>query len=170
MSYQQDASSQTLYLAYGSNLSSTQMAQRCPDSPAEGLGLLRGWRWLINDRGYANVVEGEDEDGDDVPALVYGVLYRLSAEDEDSLDMYEGVPRAYEKLWLPVEIVTGGGGEAETVTALVYVDKKRVHPSVPREEYIDRMNRGIVEASDQWGLPEWYVTQVMRPYIPPGTS
>ncbi|RDL35344.1 uncharacterized protein BP5553_07275 [Venustampulla echinocandica] len=47
----------TLYFAYGSNLSLTQMSQRCPSSPYYGLGKLPGYRWIIGERGYANVVK-----------------------------------------------------------------------------------------------------------------
>ncbi|KAI9646721.1 hypothetical protein NHQ30_004718 [Ciborinia camelliae] len=46
----------TLYFAYGSNLSLTQMQTRCPNSTYYGLGLLQGYRWIINERGYANIV------------------------------------------------------------------------------------------------------------------
>ncbi|KAI1101041.1 hypothetical protein F4804DRAFT_317145 [Jackrogersella minutella] len=46
-----------LYFAYGSNLSPTQMLDRCPSSPPLGLVYLPGWTWLINERGYANIVQ-----------------------------------------------------------------------------------------------------------------
>ena len=32
------------------------MSLRCPSSKYVGLGVLKGWRWIINERGYANVV------------------------------------------------------------------------------------------------------------------
>lgn len=49
--------SQTLlYFAYGSNLSTTQMALRCPDATPIALGRLAGWEFMINARGFANVV------------------------------------------------------------------------------------------------------------------
>ena len=32
------------------------MHSRCPSSDYVGVGLLRGWNWLINERGYANIV------------------------------------------------------------------------------------------------------------------
>ncbi|KAF7907216.1 uncharacterized protein EAF01_004803 [Botrytis porri] len=49
-------SPQTLYFAYGSNLSLTQMQTRCPDSTYIGMGVLQNYRWIVNQRGYANVV------------------------------------------------------------------------------------------------------------------
>jgi len=46
-----------LYFAYGSNMWRHQMAvQRCPGAEFSGVGLLRGWRFLINARGVATIV------------------------------------------------------------------------------------------------------------------
>ncbi|KAL7947333.1 hypothetical protein V8C42DRAFT_317491 [Trichoderma barbatum] len=118
--------SEILYFAYGSNLSTEQMRQRCPYSTAVGLGKISGWRWIINARGYANIVrEGEDEDvneeeekhiesrgqrrtedAEDDENQVYGMLYLLPVEDEDRLDQYEGVPWAYEKVHLEASWVS----------------------------------------------------------------
>lgn len=56
--------------------------------------------------------------------------------------------------------------QGETFQALVYVDFRRVTPSSPNDEYVGRMNVGIKEALEQWGLPRAYVDEVIRPYIP----
>jgi hypothetical protein len=45
-----------LYFAYGSNLSLTQMSSRCPTSTYHSFGILHNYRWIIGERGYANVV------------------------------------------------------------------------------------------------------------------
>ncbi|KAB8300284.1 hypothetical protein EYC80_000484 [Monilinia laxa] len=52
----------TLYFAYGSNLSLTQMKSRCPNSTYYGLGLLQGYIWIINERGYANIIPDPHSD------------------------------------------------------------------------------------------------------------
>lgn len=179
-----------LYFAFGSNLSSTQMRTRCPGAAAVGLAFLPGYDFIINERGFANVVcstatsttattGGSSTSTTTTTAPrdarqggVYGVLYRLSSPAEKHrLDRYEGVPRAYEDLVLDVEQLSGGGGNsatspARTVRALVYVDRVRVSPSAPRAEYVVRMNTGIREAGAEWGLPRGYVRDVMRRYIP----
>lgn len=88
----------TFYFAYGSNLSPTQMALRCTSTPTRSalplaIARLRGWKWIICHRGCANVVftgnvgEGDGKDGDEV----WGVVYDMSVEDEETLDRYEGV-------------------------------------------------------------------------------
>src|SRR5690606_3390878 len=51
----------TLYFAYGSNLSYTQMRKRCSSDPeisAKPVGIARldNWRWIVCARGYANVI------------------------------------------------------------------------------------------------------------------
>lgn len=47
----------TIYFGYGSNLWLHQMSLRCPTSEYLGVARLDGYRWIINDRGYANVVK-----------------------------------------------------------------------------------------------------------------
>lgn len=161
-----DRTSEILYFAYGSNLSTEQMHERCPHATPVGIGHLPGWRWIINARGYANVVECETEsDGEGV----WGMLYLLPPRDEESLDKCEGVPWAYDKSVLEVRWVlddwkkTPEGGE-QTVRALVYVDEQRKEEGKPREEYVGRMQRGIKDAVD-WGVGEEYVERVMRPAL-----
>jgi hypothetical protein len=108
----------TLYFAYGSNLSAHQMEHRCSDAPAVSarpvaVARLDGWRWLICERGYANIVPLEEEeegasskvdvDGvevsnskldsgerEDASRVVWGILYNMTAGDERVLDGYEG--------------------------------------------------------------------------------
>ncbi|KAK1980860.1 AIG2-like family protein [Colletotrichum cereale] len=180
------ASSPRLYFAYGSNLSPTQMALRCPSSVPVGLAHLAGYTFIINSRGYANVVRDAPEPPTDPAGPgVYGVLYTLSPADEATLDKCEGVPYAYQKHDLHVKLVPSsssssaaaaaaappasspGCDDAHAVaTALVYVDGERTAPSSPRAEYVGRMNRGLGEAAELFGLPAAYVDRVIRPYIP----
>ena len=116
----------TLYFAYGSNLSLTQMHSRCPSSEYVGVARLHGYRWIVNTRGFANVVECQGSE-------VYGLLYQLTEIDEAKLDECEGVPFAYEKEVMKVEIWRTREGvvvdmkekekwKGECVEVLVYVD------------------------------------------------
>jgi hypothetical protein len=69
-----------------------QMLERCPHSPMAGVGWLRGWRLTFSggdsewEGAHATVVE----DLDDPYAAVFVVLYDVPAEDEASLDRWEG--------------------------------------------------------------------------------
>ena len=134
------------------------MTRRCPESKFIGLGILRGWKWFINNRGYANVVRSPED-------LVYGLVYEISPSDEASLDRSEGVPWAYIKETMEIELQLAVSGKKSLVQSLVYVDEKRVEEGKPWEEYIHRMNMGIDDAAAR-GLPRWYIDKYIRRYIP----
>ena len=113
----------TLYFGYGSNLWLKQMHQRCPNSTYLGIARLKDFKWIINERGYANVVEVENPAqprrnafvqsswGTDTrlnfpevlqwtgkyESQVWGLVYSLQPSDEARLDRNEGVPVAYTK-------------------------------------------------------------------------
>ncbi|KAI9873033.1 MAG: hypothetical protein M1830_000917 [Pleopsidium flavum] len=155
------SATRSLYFGYGSNLWLSQMARRCPSSIYMGVAILRGWRWIVNARGYADVVPSPGD-------FVYGLVYELSEEDEERLDVNEGVPYAYVKRGMDVEFWNDRqtlGGRGEVVKGLVYVDDRRVVEGTPREEYIYRMNMNINDAVEK-GVPMQYVERYMRPFIP----
>jgi gamma-glutamylcyclotransferase len=138
-----------LHFAYGSNMWTAQMVQRCPQHARLGVARLPGYRWVISSRGYANVLRSDHDH-------VEGVLLELSAADEVSLDAYEGVDKGlYEKHDLRVRF---GNDE---VTALVYVATVS-DEGAPKAEYIERMRNGLRDA----GLSEGYVRRHVRRFIP----
>jgi hypothetical protein len=63
----------------------SQMAHRCPESIFKGKATLAAYRWHINERGVANVVESTPD------SSVEGLLYLVSPKDERALDRSEGV-------------------------------------------------------------------------------
>lgn len=123
---------------------------------------------MINDRGYANVVNSSQ-----VGEEVYGLIYSLTSSDEKALDINEGVPYAYTKETLsvdfwpcnsegrPVDVMS----EAEKKDALVYVDRRRTKDDRPKDEYVHRMNMGIKDGVAE-GIPQEYVDKTMRRFIP----
>lgn len=66
------------FFAYGSNIDTTQMKNRCPDSNFVGVASLARFRFIINSRGVATVVPRNS-----IP--VYGVLWDISERDEENL-------------------------------------------------------------------------------------
>lgn len=201
-----DGQSRPLYFAYGSNLSYSQMRQRCSHAPEHSatpraLARLDGWKWIICDRGYANVIPPaelrvgrlETVWGDRPTAVtddtVYGLLYDMAVEDEKLLDGYEDVDYAapvgnekkldqsvrpreqgrgdYTKWYVPAVVQQWFGDEKgpDVTTVLVYIDEECVRQGKPRDEYIARMNRGIVEAQSL-GLPAAWTEDVIRKFIP----
>ena len=77
------------YFAFGSNMHLQQMAARCRDSRIFAKGILRSYKWQINSRGGANVIEGNRED------LVEGIVFTVSPSDVQALRHYEGVKRQF---------------------------------------------------------------------------
>jgi gamma-glutamylcyclotransferase len=165
----------TIYFGYGSNLWREQMSKRCPNSTYVGIGRLSGYRWQINDRGYANVVKLASTSAD-IGDVVYGLIYTLTPDDELRLDANEGVPDVYTKeilsidFWPSLSIKSthdiDKAAKPEKKDMLVYVDTKRVKDSKPKAEYVIRMNHGIDDALAA-GVPEEYVNEVLRKSIPP---
>lgn len=162
----------TIYFGYGSNLWKHQMIQRCPTSEYLGIARLPDYRWIINDRGYANVVEISAKDDEKQKDEVWGLVYSLQKEDERRLDVNEGVPIAYTKENITTEYWPALNGSTpnttdtpESVKMLVYIDRNRTEPDVPKKEYIYRMNMGIKDAVNE-GMPTKYVDTVLRKFIP----
>lgn len=156
-----------LYFAYGHNLSTDLMRRQCPYSTPIGLGYLPSWRWVINSRGYANIVPALNSSSS---AGVYGLIYLLPPRDEELLDAYEAAPTMYEKmqcsaLWIrdgQGKEVPGGG---EKVNVLVYVDEKHTDEGTPRDgEYVNMMEEGVKDGMDNWGLEKGYVDGVLRKF------
>ncbi|KAF8420059.1 hypothetical protein EV426DRAFT_254024 [Tirmania nivea] len=155
------------YFAYGSNLWLEQMHYRCPEYTYSGRGVLRGYRWVISKRGYANVIPSGDEIEEENPDELdsYGVVYTLTKSDITTLDMYEGVDKkpvpSYLKVTMGIEMYEKG--EGVELPCLVYIDP-RIELGKVREEYIGRINCGLKDA----GLPEAWVEKVIRKWIPKG--
>ena len=172
--------SQVLYFAYGSNMWEDQMYDRCPNSSIAGMGRMKGYRWIINKRGYANIVPTEATEGGkqpyDVPythveECVYGMVYLIAPDDEARLDVHEEVPFAYTKEIMTADFWPVGPPDPSPVLPskkrdmLVYIDRNRTNSGLPQREYIDRMNYAIHDLEDI-GSPLAYTSFVLRPRIP----
>ena len=137
-----------LYFAYGSNLCVRQMNDRCPNNSKIGMGKLKGHRWIITKRGYANVVKSSDED-------VWGIIYEISMSDEDKLDVYEGVSKkCYVKENLDILM------DGKIQNCLTYVDPT-TEEGVPTSTYANTIDEGLCDSK----LPEEYVEKHLRPKI-----
>ena len=96
-----------LYFAYGSNLNLGQMAVRCPQAGVVGKAVLEGYELAFR-RGVLTILPKEG-------GRVNGLLWRVNAWDELTLDRYEGYPHLYTKELLPVRTDSG----PQTVVAYV---------------------------------------------------
>jgi gamma-glutamylcyclotransferase (GGCT)/AIG2-like uncharacterized protein YtfP len=122
-----------VYVAYGSNLDTEQMAWRCPKAKIISSGMLEGWE-LIYRRSYSGAYATiRKAPGKYVPVG----LWKISAADERALDRYEGFPTFYQKH--TVEVLVDGG---KKVTGMVYIMRPDAVPGYPTERYIDTIYRG----------------------------
>ena len=135
-----------LYAAYGSNMDSAQMAERCPHSPQQGTGWLESWRLTFGgeelgwEGALATVVEQEAE-------RVFVVLYDVSDGDEKTLDRWDGVTLGYyRKLTVRVQTLEGD------VAAWLYV-LNGYEGGLPSARYIGIM----ADAAEKAAAPADYV-------------
>jgi len=136
-----------LYFAYGSNMDLAQMSNRCERAATVSTAKLPSYRFIINSRGVATVVQ-------DPSSVVQGLLWRISREDERSLDHHEGVTHGlYKKTFMRVALPSG-----KEIKALVYVATDST-PGEPRPGYMEK----IVSAAEECGLPEAYIER-LRPW------
>ncbi len=134
-----------LYFAYGSNMDAEQMARRCPGAVPAGTAVLPGYRFLINERGYATVVPAEDGE-------TPGLLWRLDAGHTAALDRYEGHGKGlYDRCWREVRAADG----AQT-DALVYIDHRNKRVGAAKPGYLER----ILAAAEALGLPEAHLSRL----------
>ncbi|WP_194817530.1 gamma-glutamylcyclotransferase [Nocardia sp. XZ_19_385] len=139
-----------IYAAYGSNMDSSQMLERCPHSPMSGTGWLEGWRLTFagDDIGWegplATVVE-------DPGSRVFVVLYDVSPEDEQSLDRWEGSDFGIHKK-IRLRVTRNPNNTAETTLAWLYV-LDAYEGGLPSARYLGV----IADAAEKAGAPEDYV-------------
>ena len=130
------------YLAYGSNLSVVQMAQRCPNAVYVGTAVLTDYRLLFKGSQSGNYLTVEAKKGYTVPLLVW----KISERDESWLDRYEGYPRHYIKEAITVQTADGS---KIPVMAYIMAEPMCRQPALPSPYYYRAIQQGF-EAN---GLP-----------------
>ena len=127
--------SNQLYFAYGSNMNLNQMAFRCPDAEVIESVQVENYRLAFRGSGVATILP---ESG----SRVEGVLWRVSADDERSLDCYEGYPRLYGKE--EIRVLLPDGDQVSTMACCMNYPYAE-HPAMPSRSYL----AGILEGCRQ---------------------
>lgn len=125
-----------LYIAYGSNLHLEQMAYRCPDAKVLCKGIIEDYTLVFRGSktgAYATVIPKK---GDHVPV----VIWKISEDDERSLDRYEGFPTFYYKKNLRVKIDRGDRFEA-----MAYIMFDEAKPGIPTMRYLETCSQGYLD-------------------------
>ena len=137
-----------LYFAYGSNLNHEQMQLRCKDAEYIKNIFLESYKLsfcaVSRDYGVANVVK---KSGSKVP----GGLWKISEEDEEVLDDYEGYPNLYSKEYF------NPNGEK----VLFYIIKNDFKYKTPLRRYLNTINQGYIDCNlDREYLKKNYLTTI----------
>jgi len=133
-----------LYIAYGSNMDTRQMAFRCPTAKLIGTSEVEGYRLLF--RGsqtgtYATIEKAEEYK---VPVLIW----EIGETDEINLDRYEGFPAFYYKKDLTVTV----NGKREK--AMAYIMDVRRPLGSPSYQYYKVIEDAYSEFHFDMGILE----------------
>jgi len=134
-----------LYFAYGSNLSPTQMKDRCAGATRYGIGVINDWEFRIGHRGVATIISSPG-------AQAWGGLWNVTADHIAALDEFEGVGHGIYERKL-VEVHVGG----ESVEAIVYIEPFECD-GTPRSGYLER----ILDGAHWFQLPDSYIANLME--------
>ncbi|MEQ9454746.1 MAG: gamma-glutamylcyclotransferase family protein [Phycisphaeraceae bacterium] len=143
-----------LYFAYGSNLDPHQMDDRCPGHHVHARGFVRGYR-LTFPRDCVSWAGGVASIEPVEGCEVWGVLYDLTADHLETLDLYEGVAEG--DYWREtIDVVLDGG---RTVPAIVYIAAAdEGGPTPPSRQYLE----AIVRGAQSHGLPSDYIAGLQK--------
>ena len=153
-----------LYFGFASNLSPRTIQQRCPGSLYVGLATLTGWKFIISEVGFGNIVQTHNDED-----VVYGSLSFLTGQHEEALDKSEEVPWWHEKMKLKVKMLGEDGSEVREVEATTYVDVHHVTPGVISKEYLVWMRKAVADGLTA-GVPMSYFEEYVMKYLPEDES
>ena len=139
------------YFAYGSNMCSEQMKERCPESKFISTGYLEGYKFVYD--GYSDkrrgAVANVIQDG---KSTVEGVIFEVTASDLKRLDKSEGCPAKYKRDSFNVKDAQGN-----IFSAYVY-HRTGEKLGAPSEEY-----RGIIlKSAEEHKLSRRYIEENLR--------
>jgi len=112
-----------LYFAYGANMALSSILGRCPLARPVQKFTLRGWR--LDFGHHATIVR-------DSEAVCDGALWEITDICEESLDIFEGYPSYYEKVYL----------EQDEFKFMAYEMNELDTLAVPSQSYIELLEEG----------------------------
>ena len=123
------------YVAYGSNLNKRQMMMRCPNAKAVGTGFIKGYQLLFKGSKTGAYLTIEKKKGGRVPIAIW----KVTKEDELSLDRYEGYPTFYYKADLKIKL------DDKEIDAFVYIMHEYRELGVPSDYYVETCLEGYLD-------------------------
>jgi len=137
------------YFAYGSNMNSLQMRERCPGSRFIGKATLDNFKFVYDGTSkeggaVGNIVKEGDE-------FVLGGLYEINDSHFRSLDRYEGYRTSYDRKEFSVQTVDG-----KFFSAIVYLRTGK-QVGEPSSQY----RSIVIQGARDCGLPEEYIQRYL---------
>lgn len=137
------------YFAYGMNTNIREMTHRCPDAVCVGAAKIKNYRLVF--RTHADIERSENN-------VICGVLWKITARCENSLDLLEGYPYYYDKRDFIVEVDKPIEGMTNFV-AMAYQMVDQNFYSPPSQHYVDCLvdgyvNNGVNVDQIYWALEE----------------
>lgn len=145
-------------IAYGSNLNEERMKKRCPKAEVFGTSMIYGYRLLFKQSMTGAYATIEQDANCCVPVLVY----KMTADDEQRLDRFEGYPKYYYKrdFLLPVWGLNGRKKKLRR-NCIAYIMHEYRLLSEPGEEYFDLLDSGY----ERWGFDKGCLVKAMEDSI-----
>lgn len=126
-----------IYVAYGSNMNTAQMAHRCATACLVGTGVMHDYELIFRGTQNAAVATIEPKKNGVVPVTIW----LIEAEDERTLDVYEGFPNFYTK-----QDVTFYMGNFQQ-KGMAYIMAKKYGINLPSENYFNIILDGYIQNS-----------------------
>jgi gamma-glutamylcyclotransferase len=159
-----------LYFGFATNLSPRTFQSRCPGSLYVGIARLKGYRFIIHEHGFGNIVPSKDEKD-----KVYGALYFMTRANERAMDQGELETESDEKRTVKVQrLEMGDAGLKEIdgaeVDATTYVNVRfTTAGTMVSKENLTFLRRAIDDGL-KCGVPKRYFDEHWKKYMPEDES
>ena len=150
--------SEVYCIAYGSNLNEERMKKRCPKAEPFGTSVIHGYRLLFKQRMTGAYATIEQDANCCVPVLIY----KMTADDEQKLDRFEGYPSYYYKQDMAVTMTDLDGKNPQEITAIVYLMNDGHPIRTPMKGYYDTLEEGYTRVGFNTHLLELAFEEAME--------
>lgn len=142
------------YIAYGSNLNIDQMRYRCPGSKVVGTSVIPDFQLLFKGSKSGAYLTIEPKKGAKVPVAVWEV----TADDEFSLDRYEGCPDFYYKTEVEIPVIGIRDRKVRKLKAFIYIMHEEREIGIPSQRYVDV----CLEGYENFGFDENFIYEALN--------
>ena len=142
------------YIAYGSNLNIDQMSYRCPGARVVGTSKIPDFQLLFKGSKSGAYLTIEPKKGGKVPVAVWEV----TADDELSLDRYEGYPNFYYKTEVEIPVIGISDRKVRKLKAFIYIMHEEHEIGVPSQRYVDI----CLDGYEAFGFDENFIYEALN--------